>query len=145
MKPCWITAILVASTCALLAEDKKPADDQKKLLGAWKIVAMEENGKASDDFKDAVLTMQEGKYTIQTPDGEVLDGTYKVNSSAKPKEIDFVPNFGRNKGKTTLGIYALEGDTLKICRDDAGKPRPKEFATRPDTGLIVFVLKRHKP
>ena len=39
------------------------------------------------------------------------------------------------------GIYALEGETLKLCLSTRGGARPKEFATRNGTDLMLIVLK----
>jgi uncharacterized protein (TIGR03067 family) len=138
-----VTSGLLLIVSVVVSANAVPKD-QEKILGKWKVVSVEEDGKPNDDFKDAVISMVDGKYTIKFADGESFGGTYKLDPSQKPKAIDFVPNFGRNKGKTVEGIYLLEGETLKFCRSDAGKGRPKEFVTKPDTGLMIFVLKKAK-
>jgi uncharacterized protein (TIGR03067 family) len=60
------------------------------------------------------------------------------------KEITLV---GPEKDMTRAGIYALDGDGLKICfntRDDAKQPRPTEFKTVKGDGRVLLVLKREK-
>ncbi len=49
---------------------------------------------------------------------------------------------GRRKGQTYLGIYLLEGDTLKWCVSTPGNERPTEFATKGSNFLLV--MKRQK-
>ena len=52
------------------------------------------------------------------------------------------------KERFIRGIYSLEGDNLTICyhRDPEKEgDRPAEFATKPDSGLVLLVLKRQKP
>jgi uncharacterized protein (TIGR03067 family) len=49
-------------------------------------------------------------------------------------------------GKTALGIYVLEGDTLKWCVNEPGETeRPKEFSAPPGTRLMFVTFKREKP
>src|SRR5262249_10252367 len=58
----------------------------------------------------------------------------------KPKEIDLHQDANTNDEKVVRGIYAIEGDTLKICVDKKGGPRPAEFEARP--GVMLLVLQR---
>ena len=50
--------------------------------------------------------------------------------------------WGSEKGETYLGIYKIEGDTLKWCVAVPGSERPSEFATSGSDFLLV--LKRQK-
>jgi uncharacterized protein (TIGR03067 family) len=72
-------------------------------------------------------------------------GTFKLDLSKKPKEIDVVFTEGPEKGKTSLGIYELEGDVYKVCIGLTGKKRPTEFISKPGSGHVLEVLKRQKP
>jgi hypothetical protein len=45
---------------------------------------------------------------------------------------------------TRLGIYELNGDTLRICRAEAGEERPMEFKSKEGTQTILSVAKRQK-
>lgn len=48
---------------------------------------------------------------------------------------------GRNKGKTLLAIYELNGDILRVCYDLTGKVRPTEFKTRKSELLFLATYK----
>src|SRR5262249_44252161 len=67
-----------------------------------------------------------------------VEGVYHLDPTKSPKQIDFT-TLGEFR-KTGLGIYSLEGDTLKLCLSiDPEKvdQRPTEFATKPgEMGLI---------
>ncbi len=130
------------------ADDPKDAAAKKeseKLVGTWKVTKAEHDGQPDKALMNAVTTFAaDGKFTAKFADGMAGDGTYKLDPSKKPKAIEIMMNFGANKGKSHEGIYALEGETLKICSSDPGKPRPKEFATKADSGQMLFVLTRAK-
>ena len=44
-----------------------------------------------------------------------FDVGIRVNTAAKPKQIDMKNFDGPEKGFISVGIYDLEGDTLRIC------------------------------
>lgn len=138
----FLTSFLAAAD---EAKDVAAKKEREKLAGTWKIVSAERDGQADKGSQNAVVTFTaDGKLTVKLAEGESGDGTYKLDPSKKPKAIDYTPNFGPDKGKLHEGIYALEGETLKICRSDPSKPRPTEFATKVDSGQMLLVLKREK-
>ena len=44
-----------------------------------------------------------------------------------------------------LGIYALEGDELKLCLPQPGRDRPTAFAAPEKSGTTLLVFRREKP
>jgi uncharacterized protein (TIGR03067 family) len=78
------------------------------------------------------MTFDGDKVSAKSMD-ETKDGTFKVDPTKKPKEIDITVG-----GKASKGIYELKDDTLKICVSDGD--RPTEFVTKAGTkaGLITF-------
>jgi uncharacterized protein (TIGR03067 family) len=72
-------------------------------------------------------------------------GTFVLDPGKKPKTIDIKFTEGPEKGNTSLGIYELDGDTLKICLTITAKDRPTEFAAKAKSGHGFEVLKREKP
>ncbi len=115
-------------------------DEAKKLQGNWTVVALEAGGKpVPEEQVKAVnlqLTFKENKLTTQSA-GETKEGTFKLDPTKKPKEIDVT--FGV---KTSKGIYQLEGDTLKLCLSEG--ERPTEFATKPGVNAGCMTLKKDK-
>jgi uncharacterized protein (TIGR03067 family) len=104
--------------------------DHDLIQGKW---------KAGNNFKGLEFT---GETVWQlSPNGERRSpATYKLDPSKNPKTIDITIGSGSEKGRTLLGIYALEGDTLTICVNE--RFRPTELKDGPGTDLIV--LKREK-
>ena len=135
-----LTIALVWATFAPL-NNHRYEDDSKVLEGTWVILEAELGGQKLPDenIKGAKLILDEGKYRFQNDQGE-----YKLYPGEKIKAMDIMGREGPNKGKTFLAIYELEGDTLKICYDLAGKIRPKEFKTEAGTRQFLVTYKRDK-
>ena len=84
--------------------------------------------------------MTDGRKTFTLPSGAVEKGTYVLDGTKTPKQIDATTD---GKAGTQTGIYAISGDTLKLCLSQQGRRRPAEFATQKDSDTILIVLKRH--
>jgi uncharacterized protein (TIGR03067 family) len=112
--------------------------ESKALQGTWVPETAEFAGKMFP--KNFKLVLKGDTYTVQND-----KGTVKLSATAKPKEMDITGTDGPNKGRTFLAIYELDGDTLKICYDLAGKVRPTEFKTTVGTQLFLVTYKREKP
>lgn len=69
-------------------------------------------------------------------------GTQKLDPSKSPKTIDMTLTEGPNKGAVMLGIYEIDGDTLKACFDPQGKKRPTEFKSAPGSAHFLNIHKR---
>ena len=134
---------------------RRAADDAKaqaikpeleKFEGTWRYASMEAEGAPLPEaaFKDARLVLRGDQFTLTNPMG-TNRGTYRLDPTQTPKLIDVEFTEGPEKGKTVLGIYELEGDTCRVCRGQAGKPRPTEFVSKAGSGYLLEVLKRQKP
>jgi uncharacterized protein (TIGR03067 family) len=126
------------------------ADDAEKDLkaaqGAWQLAELTTDaGPApADRIKGVKFTIKDDKLTMDGLDGKP-EFTIKLDPSKKPKAIDLTLLDGAFKGKTTMGIYSLDGDTLKLCvGNKEAKDRPTEFKPGGDADLMVFSLKRAK-
>src|SRR5262249_28292244 len=141
---------LILLTGSLFAADDPKEEaakkEREKLAGTGKVVTAERDGQADAASKGAGTTYQaDGKVNVKVADRIAGKGEYKLDPTTKPKTIDLTPDYGPDKGKVHEGIYALQGDALKVCRSDAGKPRPKEFTTKDSPGQVLFILSREKP
>ncbi len=120
-------------------------DNAKDLDGKWVVVSAERDGKADDNLKGAVRVNAGGKYTVTPKDGKPIPGAFKVDATKKPRTMDMMPEEGRYKGKTLLGVYEVDGDTLKVCFAEPGKDRPTEFISKAGSGHVLVLHKRVKP
>jgi uncharacterized protein (TIGR03067 family) len=122
-------------------------DDNKSLQGKWLLIKIDKEGKLQDVAKtsDEFFHMQFSgdKVTVEFTSGKE-EGTYKIDASKKVKTIDITANTSEDKGKTFLGIYSLDGDTLKLCMAEPEvKERPMELKAKKDK-VTVYVLQRVK-
>jgi uncharacterized protein (TIGR03067 family) len=77
-------------------------------------------------------------------DGKTEEANFTLDPSKKPKAIDVTPLTGKDSGRALLGIYSIEGDTLKICVATGRRtPRPTKF--KGGDGVVFLVLKREMP
>ena len=118
-------------------------EELKALSGTFAVTLFEQNGKKStpEELKKMQVT-QKGQEWSFTLGDEVTQGKDIPYPDKNPKEIDSLYLNGTLRDKVVYGIYKIEGDTITYCFADAGNPRPKEFASKPDSGLTLMVLKR---
>jgi uncharacterized protein (TIGR03067 family) len=140
---CSPLAILVV-LAQLSAQETKT--DKDRFQGEWEVVKLEQAGKDYANLlkRQSMITIYEGdKYTFKGS-GDPEKGEFKLDPKAKMPTVDYVITDGEHKGKTQLGIYKFEGDTLTLCFGEEGaKTRPTSFTTRPDAAeYVLFVLKR---
>jgi uncharacterized protein (TIGR03067 family) len=125
------------------------ADEATKLAGNWTLVAIEAGGRKfpADRVKALRIRVEIRKHLLVITNLRNRQRTlaFTLKAGANPKAIDFRVREGVGKGKTFLGIYALEGDTLKICQETRGGKRPTKFSTRADSRTQLMVLRRAKP
>jgi uncharacterized protein (TIGR03067 family) len=120
--------------------------DGKMIVGTWLTVTAELAGKEfPEELRKSIKLVLAPNTYIATVGKESDEGTCKWDSAKKPKEVDITSVKGRNKGKTFLAIYELNGDTLRVCYDLSGKARPTEFKTTPGTSLYLVTYRREKP
>src|SRR6266850_4319083 len=149
MKKVMGIVAVAALAFANLAGGGDAKKDLEMMQGKWTVQSIKESdGKGpTDDFlKDIeVIVKDDSMKILLTAKKETLDAfKMKLDPTKKPKAVDFTHTEGPDKGKTELGIYKLEGDTLTICVNDFDKERPAAFATKEGTKISVIVMKKKK-
>jgi uncharacterized protein (TIGR03067 family) len=137
--------LIAAAFLALLTSAK--ADDgalRKQLLGTWEgaVVTDERTGARRATIESLTITMEE----ITATDGDGRDlgkGTYVLGEEGGFLTIDATGIAGPAGGQTMLGIWKVEGGTLRWCSGNNGHTRPEEFITR-GSGPYLMILTRKK-
>ena len=142
--PLLLTALLLLAADAPKDDAKK---EQDKFQGTWKPVSAERNGeKAAPEAVEKLRVLFAGdKLSMKDSDQAAREvATFKLDPAAKVKTIDLMLTSGPEKGKTSLGIYAWDGDNMKLCIAKPGSDRPTEFGTKAGSDQLLLVLKKEK-
>lgn len=116
----------------------QPKKGFAELQGTWKLMSVEIDGEPMndrlDEFPRWVIRGNKVRYG-----GQEL-AMLTVDPTTTPKSLDL--SF-RNPARTYEAVYAVEGDTLKICANrmtEGVKERPADFTTagKPDRRLLIF-------
>src|SRR5262245_56029156 len=69
---------------------------------------------------------------------------HRLDASKNPKQIDITVTRGKGESVGVIkGIYALDGDDLRLCLGEVGKDRPAAFPEKRKPGEVV-VLRRER-
>jgi uncharacterized protein (TIGR03067 family) len=131
---------ILAIALPVLAQNGDEAG--KKLQGSWTGWVVERRGERPDrgPAKITEVAFNADKITARDDTMSLGEGTLVLDPK-NPKNLDSVATAGQSKGRRFLGIYTLEGDTLKWCVANAGRPRPRDFFTQ-GPNQFLMILKR---
>src|SRR5262245_61426703 len=138
-------ALFLCSSAALAAE---PDAELKNFEGLWiledAVLAARDH---KEDFKGMKLTITGDKYTIAFPGNTDNDdnGTLKIDSGKKPKQIDITTRKdGPFKGRTLPDIYEFKGDLVVLCLNSAKPDRPAKFEAPAKSPMMMLTFKKQK-
>jgi uncharacterized protein (TIGR03067 family) len=139
----------------LFADDKPPPPkldpavvaELQRLQGSWQAEAWEEAGKplAGGELKKRTFFFGANIFYIRSGEKLLQGGAAQLAPTKKPRTINFSVKEGEGADGVMLGIYSLDGDTLKLCFDPQGESRPKDFKAGEKSGFTRITLKRPKP
>jgi uncharacterized protein (TIGR03067 family) len=130
---------------ALAARGGDAKKDREQLQGTWRLTRVLAKGEEVPPklFEGGTMLVEGDVMTTVTRSAgkEVRQkGKYKLDPAKKPREIDVVSEEGSDKGAKVLGIYDLQGDTLKLALNK--DKRPTEFTATEKSTTVVFVFRR---
>jgi uncharacterized protein (TIGR03067 family) len=149
MRPLAICAFFLATLVGIDVSSAQDATDKAraKLVGTWVGYAVMGKGEKPDQGPvkiELVIT----KDTIKGSQFKGKDrhdlgiGTFEIKLDRAPFHLDGDKKLDNpNRKEVWLGIYELNGDTLKWCV--GRKKRPAEFETK--DGAFLLILRRHEP
>lgn len=142
-----LLAAALTLVSAPVPKEKPKLKDEDAILGIWAIEKVDAGGEAPKEAPTAdevakirMEFKKNNKYRFWGgPNGDGKEIEYKLDPSAKLKTIDLIDG-----GRTTLGLYEIDGDRLKICYSVQPRAnRPEEMKSN-DLGYRVVTLKRVK-
>jgi uncharacterized protein (TIGR03067 family) len=120
-------------------------NDLAKLQGVWQVSKFEANGEevSSDEVKNTVVTIKDNTYKLSNGD-RTDHGTFSVDSSKTPRQMDIRPESGPDEGEKLPAIYEFDGDQFRVCYGRESGDRPTAFSAPSDSGQVVITYKRKK-
>ncbi len=115
----------------------------RALEGTWTFTALEIEGETmpSPAFASSHLLIDGDRFCMRSFEAD-YDGTFLIDVEAGPHTIDIHFLAGPEAGNSSLGIFELRGDSLRLCLGLTGKSRPGEFMTRKGSGHALEQLTR---
>jgi uncharacterized protein (TIGR03067 family) len=141
-----IPAIAVlALVPAVIAQDAKQKE-MGLLEGEWSMVSGDADGVSMPNaaILNGKRSAKNGETTITFGGQVYFKAKFQIDPTTKPKTIDYTMTEGPTKGKTHLGIYELDGDTVKFCFAAPEMERPTEFSAKEGSRRTMSVWKRDK-
>jgi uncharacterized protein (TIGR03067 family) len=129
----------------LSSEAGSAAEEMKKLQGVWEVSGGEVNGgpMAPEDTAGITLTIAGSTYTVVKGDSKD-QGSFSIDTTKNPKQMDVRPKTGSGAGRTLLAIYEAGPEGFRVCYATEGSDRPRAFTTEVDSGRVVIAYKRKK-
>ena len=139
--------VLFVGLSLLAAADPTPEQikaEMAKLDGEWVLVSASADGKpvTDDALKTGRRTIKNGETTVMLKGQVFMKAKFTIDPTKKPKAIDYQILEGKTKGSTRLGIYELDGDTLRINYAVPYRDRPADFTSKIGVEHSMSVWKR---
>ena len=117
---------------------QRSAEGRQELIGRWR-------GSMADERQPTMeLVITAAKISgkdLRTGDS-LGEGRYSLDPAKKILDAQGAANPVR--GQNYLGIYSLQGDTLKWCSNNGSDKRPATLVHNPGQGQFLMILKRQK-
>jgi uncharacterized protein (TIGR03067 family) len=141
-----LTAVAIGLLMVADAKDDATKKDLEKFQGNWSLISAERDGKKmpSEEAKKIRLTIQGSEFILRKDAVVISEGSFTLDPTGQPKEVDETITTGPNKGKTFLAIYEIDDQHHTVCFDLSGKKRPRQFSSPPGRGHLLQVWKRDK-
>jgi uncharacterized protein (TIGR03067 family) len=131
-----------------MAEDQNGSvrKDPKLFQGNWSLASAQRDGKKmpQEEVEKFKLSIDGNEFVLKKESAIVSRGTFKLDPTKRPKEIDETVTTGPSQGKLFRAIYEIDDDQHTICFAAAGKDRPAVFSSEPGSGHLLQVWKRDK-
>lgn len=143
------TLVGMIAVLALVGADGAPDVVKREMTlleGEWTMVSGEASGTSMprEMVKGGKRVAKDGETTITFGGQVYFKAKFTIDPTKKPKTIDYRMTEGPTKGKTHLGIYELDKDTIKFCFAAPGEDRPTDFTAKEGSQRTLSIWKKNK-
>jgi len=137
-----LAGVILLTACSTRNAHQTGSSDDLK--GSWQCVSAIVDGKPLPEqtVNRLRLTLTETRYITQKGEEALFDSTYTTDRSRTPKQINMVGTEGELAGKVAQGIYAVDGNILRLCYTMPGRPRPISFDSPTGSGAYLMTWTR---
>jgi uncharacterized protein (TIGR03067 family) len=139
--------LLVLAVGFLLGAEGKE-DALKKMQGEWQVIGLEGEGRKAAEAEvkkaDYRLFINGNKFTYKIAGKDSLEGTIEINPDKNPKTLDAKGKSPDGKEEKSVGIYEIDGDTMRVCFVPEGTERPTKFETKAGSKAAIITYQRVK-
>ena len=141
-------ALLTAAGCSTAGpsgstmQSAAAQKDYERLSGTWQLTRGVVNGKpvSASVARNTILITDHNTFRFPKASGVGTHpaGTFTVNPTASPKQVDSIAEGGPHAGQLTRGIYEiLDANHKRACWGPPGGPRPTGFTSPLGSGWIL--------
>jgi uncharacterized protein (TIGR03067 family) len=136
-------SLLLVPALVAAGQDAAKAEKQK-LQGTWRIQKLVTPAKLARQYEaEGKLVFEGDTFSIYLGKTKLVTNRYTLQEARLAKQIEATPLDGALKGEMSRGVYAFEGDTLKIVFADPGRPPLTRMPKGTARGMLI--LKRAAP
>lgn len=120
--------------------------ETSRLSGVWRGWVVRGRGENPNEGEMEIeLTIEGNRITgrelgTQRAPGGLGGGTFTMTGNGNSGNLDADGNAGPQDGRQFMGIYELQGDTLRWCVSNRSRQRPTAMAT--DRGNYLMILRK---
>jgi uncharacterized protein (TIGR03067 family) len=145
-------AVLAAGAAPAAAQPEAAKKDLDRMQGTWVLIGGRINGRDvtpnEAQIADIVVVIK-GDEMRAIFKGKPSDSVsrMKLDPSKSPAQVDTEDIEGPGKGTKNYGIYAVDGEILKLCIRDKANGRPPAFDSKEEGNFddCYLILKRVIP
>ena len=113
-----------------------------RLHGKWAVLQHEDSGEKVPQGTVTAIEFAGANLILTRADQAQLVMAFSLNPLTNPRSLEIVTESGDGRTFFMTGIYAMEGDLLRLCWNDSGHGPPVGFATNAKVPASSFLLKR---